>query len=561
MPINRWTIRRLLRRAGHYFHSTGLLLGTLFFALSLSPSLVPRMGAMQGLLSGLSLLAGYGIGAALYHLWVYFHLPRFNARVLWRLQWLAGAICLAIAVLFIWQAGEWQNELRRLMGMNEISGVQISTIGLVALLVFLSLLALAHLFVRTFRFLSARLQRFVPARVSHLIGLLLAFALFWSIIDGVFFTRAFQAADRSYQQIDELIEPEIAQPLDAGLVGSAQSLIAWESLGRQGRRYISATPTVEQIASLAGEPAMRPIRVYVGLNSAESNADRAELALRELLRTDAFDRDVLLLVTPTGDGWIDPASVTPLEFLHRGSVASVAAQYSYLSSPLALLSESEYGVELARQMFQTIYGYWSELPADSRPRLYLTGLSLGARNSDLSFDFYDIIDDPFHGALWSGPPFSSETWRDVTQRRDADTPHWRPSFRDGAVVRFFNQNGSPDYPEDSWGAFRIAFLQYASDPITFFDPMYFYREPPWMSAQRGPDVLPTLRWYPVVTMLQLAADMTNRTAPRGFGHWYAASHYHDVWLAMSEPENWTAEQLHELREFWQDHPDGRLPAR
>jgi len=39
-----------------------LLLGTLFFALSLTPSLLPRPNLMQGLISGFALVFGYGIG-------------------------------------------------------------------------------------------------------------------------------------------------------------------------------------------------------------------------------------------------------------------------------------------------------------------------------------------------------------------------------------------------------------------------------------------------------------------------------------------------------------------
>jgi uncharacterized membrane protein len=72
-----------------------------------------------------------------------------------------------------------------------------------------------------------------------------------------------------------------------------------------------------------------------------------------------------------------------------------------------------------------------------------------------------------------------------------------------------------------WGDFRIAFLQYASDPITFFSTGAAWREPDWMREPRGPDVSSDLRWFPMVTMLQLAADMMVGTAPTGFGHEYA----------------------------------------
>ena len=39
---------------------------------------------------------------------------------------------------------------------------------------------------------------------------------------------------------------------------------------------------------------MEPIRVYVGLDSADSVAARTDLAMRELERTGAWDRDVLV---------------------------------------------------------------------------------------------------------------------------------------------------------------------------------------------------------------------------------------------------------------------------
>ena len=57
----------------------------------------------------------------------------------------------------------------------------------------------------------------------------------------------------------------------------------------------------------------------------------------------AFERSVLVLVMPVGTGWVDPAAVDTLEYLHGGDVASVALQYSYLTSVLSLWIEPEYG--------------------------------------------------------------------------------------------------------------------------------------------------------------------------------------------------------------------------
>ena len=529
------------------FSTVGLLAGTLFFAFSLTPSLLPRPFYAQGIISGLSFTAGYALGFAGHSLWSYLELPSLGRRTEPIVKMAATAVCAVIAAAFLWQASEWQNSVRILMEMDEVSGIRVYSIAFVALLVFGVLLLLARLFRRTFLFLSRRLERFVPRRVSNVVGAVAAAVLFWSVIDGVIFTLALRAADNSYQQLDVLIQDDLEPPDDPMKTGSAESLVSWEALGGRGRRFVTSGPSAEDLSAFLGEPVPDPIRVYVGLNAADTPEERARLAVEELKRVGGFDRSILLLATPTGRGWVDPAAQNTAEYLHRGDIATVTAQYSYLPSPLSLMVEGEYGAETARALFEAVYGHWTELPESDRPRLYLHGLSLGALNSDLSFDVYDIIDDPFDGALWSGPPFRSATWTTVTRSRDPGSPAWLPRFREGSVVRFMNQFENLDAPDGEWGAFRIAYLQYASDPVTFFRPQVFYREPAWMREPRGPDVSPDLRWYPVVTMLQLVADIAAGRAPTGYGHEYAAEHYIDAWVALTEPDDWSEADIERLR--------------
>ena len=542
----------LVKRLFAQFSTAGLLLGTLFFAFSLTPSLLPRPFVVQGIISGLSFAAGYVLGYAAHWIWAYLELPEPRRRVDWWIKVVATAFCTLTAAVFLWRASEWQNSVRALMEMDEVGGVRAFSVAFIALLVFAVLLLVARCFRWTFRFLSNRLQRYVPPRVSHVVGVLAALALFWSVIDGVIFSYALRVADNSYQQLDTVIQDDLDPPTESTRAGSAESLITWEGLGGRGRRFVTVAPSAADLEDFHGEPMPDPIRVYVGLNAAETPRERAELALAELQRTGGFDRSVLILATPTGRGWLDPAAQDTVEYLHRGDIATVTAQYSYLPSPLSLMTEGEYGVEMARALFEEVYGYWTELPEDERPELYLHGLSLGALNSDRSFDVFDIIDDPFQGALWSGPPFRSETWRTVTRGRDGNSPAWLPRFRDGRVVRFMNQHRGLDEPDTDWGNFRIAFLQYASDPVTFFDPQMVWNEPAWMSGERGPDVSPDLRWFPVVTMLQVAADMAVGTAPRGYGHEYAYEHYIDAWVALTEPEGWSASEIERLKERFRD---------
>jgi len=110
-----------------------------------------------------------------------------------------------------------------------------------------------------------------------------------------------------------------------------------------------------------------------------------------------------------------------------------------------------------------------------------------------------------------------------------------------------NQDQGLERGDVEWGSFRIAFLQYASDPITFFSPGTAWREPDWMREPRGPDVSPHLRWFPIVTMLQLAADMMVGSAPEGFGHVYAPDDYIHAWLALTEPAGWNDAEIARLR--------------
>ncbi len=526
--------------------SAPVVMASIFFAFSLAPSLLPRPPAIQGILSGISLALGYGLGIFGCWLWRYLQLPTVSAKWQRRIGIASAAVCGIIILTFLWKSTDWQNTVRELMGMETSAGASPLVLALVAGLVFALLLLIAGLFKRVFRLFVTFLHRFLPPRVSYLIGLALTLFLFWSAITGVLMRTALRVADRSFQQLDALIEPDTAPPPQfEGTVGS-RSLVDWKDLGRQGRAFVSSGPTGDDLSAFFGVPTPAPVRVYVGLNSAETAEKRSELALQELIRAGGFDRSILVLATPTGTGWIDPGAMDTVEYLHRGDIATVAAQYSYLNSPLALLTEAEYGAEMALAMFAKIYGHWRSLPRDSRPRLFLHGLSLGAFNSDLSFNFFDIIDDPFDGALWSGPPYRSETWRQTTAQRNPDSPAWLPTFRNGSVVRFVNQQGMQQM-DSKWGNFRLVFLQHASDPITFFEPSMMWREPSWMQNPRGFDVTPDLRWFPVVTSLQVAADMVVGTAPPGFGHEFAPAEYIEAWMSLTEPEDWSPAELERLR--------------
>lgn len=541
-------ILRLLHWGAGSISGVGVAMGILFFAASLTPSLIPRSYIMQGGLAGACLAAGYGLGVLGRWLWGYLELPEPRGHLRRAANVVIVACGIGVAIAFLSRVTEWQNAIRETMGMAPVDSAHPVKLSLIALITFLVLLTVARLFGVVTRFVARWLRRFVPRRVANLVGFLAAAALFWSLGNNLLAGAVLGAMDSSYREFDALIQPENAAPTDPNKTGSPASLIGWTELGRAGREFVASGPRAADISQLTQRPAKEPIRVYVGLRAADTPAARARLALEELKRVGGFDRAILVIITPTGTGWVDPSAMNAVEYLHGGDIASVAVQYSYLSSPLSLLVEPEYGSATARALFHEIYGYWTGLPKDRRPRLYLQGLSLGALNSAKSVDFLETIGDPINGALWSGPPFASEIWHSVTAARNRGTPQWLPQFRDSRLFRFMNQNGASVPAGSPWGPLRIVYLQYASDPITFFDYRDLYRPPDWIASPRGPDVSPELRWYPLVTMLQLGVDMLIATGtPMGYGHVFAPAHYVDAWLAVTDVQGWSPEALAALK--------------
>ena len=193
----------------------------------------------------------------------------------------------------------------------------------------------------------------------------------------------------------------------------------------------------------------------------------------------------------------------------------------------------------ARALFDEVYCYWTKLPKDDRPRLYLHGLSLGALGSESSADLFTVFEDPIQGGLWSGPPFPSTVWSKFTRGRNPDSPVWLPKFRDGSMLRFMGRENPLDQFERRWGPMRFMYIQHASDPMIFFAPELLYRKPEWLAGERGPDVSPYLRWYPIVTFLQTAFDLPRSTSvPVGYGHNYDPASYIDAWIGVTAPEVW-----------------------
>lgn len=539
-----------LKNYWYRFSHIGLFVGTIFFAFSMTPSLLPRPAILQGLLAGLVFAMGYGIGVGGLKLWRYFELRELNQK---HQKWacgmfhIIGFIAIGYTILH-WRM--WQNSILSVMDQPLMDGHQfVFIVLLAALLIAIVLIALGRLIGRWFRWLMNKLHNVVPRRISRVAGFIAALILLMMMITGVFISNLYDLVDQSAGQANDLTDDGAQQSTDPMKVGSADSLIAWDTLGKAGRNFVSVGPNAQQIAEFTGREAKEPIRVYAGLQSADSYDERAQLVFDEMLRVGAFERSVLIITTPTGTGWMDPYAMDTVEYLHGGDTANVSMQYSYLSSQATLVFHPEKAGLSAEALFQKVYKHWTTLPKEARPELYLFGISLGSFGSEQSAKLHQIMYDPIDGALWTGPPFVNRTHKQLVDDRNPDSPYWLPTYEDGSLVRFTSAQNNLDNYQTDWREMRLIYLQYSSDPMVFFSSDLFFHSPQWLEDPRAPDVSPMLSWHPVVTLFQIAFDLivSVSAAPLGYGHNYAPEHYIDSWVELTDPQNWNEEAINELK--------------
>ncbi|MBN9670609.1 alpha/beta hydrolase [Roseibium aggregatum] len=525
----------------------GFVVAVSFFGAALTPSLMPRDPLVQSILAAVAASLGYEAALLMRSLWRYLELPDCPTALN---RWCSTAALLTGGVILLYsllKAGSWQNATRAAMELPPLETGAPVFIFLVGAFASFALWVCFRLAGMLRRVVAVQLDRVLPRRVGVVLSVGLVGWVVWAVVDGALVRNFFKAADASFLAADKLIEADIAQPKEDRKTGSPASLVKWEEMGRWGRHFVATAPTIEQISEFQHGRVIEPIRVYVGRRAADTPEERAQIALKELIRVGGFERSVLIVMVPVGTGWMDPGAHDTLDFMLAGDVATVSVQYSYLTSMLALLAHPDYGVDQSRALFNAIYDHWTDMPKEDRPDLYVHGLSQGAFNSQATLPLLDMLGDPIQGAMWAGSPFFSRYWSEVRDRRNEDSPAWRPTFGNGSLVRVLDQYGGLDGNFAPWGPIRAVFLNYGSDPIVNFTFDSAIKPPAWMNEPRAPDVTDKLSWFPVVTMLQLALDSMFALDVERFGHYYVAPDYIDAWAALVEPEGWSKARADELK--------------
>jgi uncharacterized membrane protein len=536
----------------------GVAVGALFFCLSLTPSLLPRDWLFAGLIGGINAAIGYGLGVALGKLFRRMVLRRRSwwppaRRVLYAMKAVTVAGSVTASLLMVIPAAAWQRQVSALMGIEGPATLGYYRTVLLAIVVGGALVGVARILLDAIkvlaRFLIRRLR--LNDEVALFIGTAVVVVLVITLVNGVLLRGFLAGASRVFQPQNTTTREGVEQPTAAQRSGSPESFAAWDTLGFQGRNFVASGPSADELAEVNGRPALEPVRVYAGLQTADTAESRMAVLLSELERTGAFERELLVIIPTTGTGWVNPVAARALETMYNGDTALVALQYSYLPSWISFLADRQTSMDSGRMLIDAVHDRWLQRPPERRPELVLYGESLGSMAGQAAFGFLpDVSRMGFDSVLWVGPPNASPLWDALMVRRDPGTPQVHPRYDNGRTVRFSPANDPAEIRRDTeaeWDGTRVLFLQHPSDPIVWWSPDLMFSRPDWLHEPPGKDRTASMRWYPIVTFWQVAADMTNASGvPGGHGHNYGDSVL-DGWAAVAPPPGWTPADTERIR--------------
>src|SRR5215471_14255486 len=522
--------------------------GALILAcLSFAPSLLPRGGLLQGVVTGITAAIGYGLGVWAASIWRAFadRGPRRPRR--W--AWIAFCVSAGVLLAVSFGLGQyWQYDIRKLMGVTTYNIPLVIVSPVIAVAVFCLIVATGRGLRGLYRWVAGRLGRWMGPRAARGVGWALVVGLTYLVVSGLLLQGFVNAANYAYSLKNSKTPPGVRQPVTSLRSGGPGSLIRWDSLGYQGRGFAGTGPSAAGIEEATHQRAMAPIRAYAGLKSADGLQAQASLAVKDLERAGGFSRKNLLVVTTTGSGWVVPALVDSFEYLSGGDCATVAIQYSYLPSWISYLVDKSKALAAGQAMFDAVYGAWVKLPPAHRPRLFVAGESLGSFGGEAAFTDAQDMANLTPGVLFSGPPSFNTLYGDFRDHRQPGSPEVQPVYAGGRIVRFSNDPATGIPPKGQpWNGTRVLYLLHPSDPVVWWSPDLIFSQPDWISQPPGKDVLSAMFWVPFVTFWLVSADLPFAAGvPAGHCHVYGTE-FVDGWNAVLRPAGITPGELATLR--------------
>jgi uncharacterized membrane protein len=165
----------------------------------------------------------------------------------------------------------------------------------------------------------------------------------------------------------------------------------------------ATAPMVAPDRVLMAASPLGAVRVYAAQRPDESLHERAERVADDLVARGGLTKGRVVVMVPTGSGWVDPAAVDGFERRFGGDVALVGMQYAATPSWVAFLFQRASAEQGARELEAAVADRIERMPSSARPRLHLYGQSLGALAGQA------VLADPSEAArvcsaLWVGSP-------------------------------------------------------------------------------------------------------------------------------------------------------------
>jgi uncharacterized membrane protein len=546
----RWWHFRGIQRYLSRFSRAGVTGALVCYSLSLTPSLLPRAWYLQAVMSGVTAAIGYAIGLLVAWLLRGFISWRPGPAIRRAGRWALAVAAVVLIPLFGVLGAEWQHQIREVVDASQPSEAQYVLVVAVSILLTIALITAFRGIRWVVRLIARLVGRVIPHRAARAAVVLVICVLLGLLATGAASRGALAVANSVFSGVDSGTAAGVTEPASPLRSGGPGSLVPWSTLGKQGRTFVTEGPTAAEVGTFSGTAGREPIRVYAGLDSAPSIAAESALAVRELERTGAFSRKVIVVTTTTGTGWVNPAMIDPLEYMYDGDTAVAAIQYSFLPSWITFLADKGPAQEAGRELFDAVYGRWVQLPAGHRPKLVVFGESLGSFGGEAAFSGTEDIRDRTSGVLWTGPTNGNVLWSRFTAERDPGTPEWRPVYQGGRTVRFVTSPADLSPAAPGWEQPHAVYLQNTSDPIVWWSWALAFHQPDWLRGTSPPGVSAAMHWYPLVTFWQVAADLALATAvPPGHGHTYGMEQGASAWASIIPPPGWTPQRTAALGEL------------